>query len=262
MRDYVRKDACSAARWLVRRSVVMLLARVFVLFASSAVAVPVSATAADPSPRGAVATLSNLQTLTRWAYPQAEAAAHRLPTARSRIVGHLRFLTSAGQAEVYLALRSYTAGSTTWVQVPIPGRPNGVTGWVPASTLGEMHVVREYLRVDRETFRATLYRDGRRIWSAPVGVGRPSLPTPTGHFYVMEKLTVIGGSIYGPYAIGTSAYAPTLSEWPGGGVVGIHGTSEPQLIPGRPSHGCIRLRNADVASLWQIIQVGTPIEIV
>jgi len=95
-----------------------------------------------------------------------------------------------------------------------------------------------------------------------VGVGRPSLPTPAGHFYVMEKLAVVDGPVYGPYAIGTSAYAPTLSEWPGGGVVGIHGTDEPQLIPGRPSHGCIRLRNADVVSLWHLIQVGTPIEIV
>jgi hypothetical protein len=209
-----------------------------------------------------VATLSNLKTLSRWAYPQEPAAAHQFPSTHSRVVGHLHFLTVDGQAEVYIALRSYTVGRMTWILVPIPGRPNGVTGWVPAFALGEMHITTEYLRVDREAFRATLYRDGRAIWSAPVGVGRPSLPTPAGHFYVTEKLTAIGGPIYGPYALGTSAYAPTLSEWPGGGVVGIHGTDEPQLIPGRPSHGCIRLRNADITRLWRIIEVGTPIEIV
>jgi lipoprotein-anchoring transpeptidase ErfK/SrfK len=67
--------------------------------------------------------------------------------------------------------------------------------------------------------------------------------------------------VYGPYALGTSAYAPTLAEWPGGGVVGIHGTNEPQLIPGRPSHGCVRMRNADITRLWHLISVGTPIEI-
>jgi lipoprotein-anchoring transpeptidase ErfK/SrfK len=149
-----------------------------------------------------------------------------------------------------------------WILVPIPGRPNGLTGWVTAGALGEMHVTREYLRVSRETLRATLYRHARPIWSAPVGVGSPSLPTPAGHFYVTEKLLATGDPVYGPYALGTSAYAPTLGEWPGGGVVGIHGTDEPQLIPGRPSHGCIRLRNADITRLWQIIQVGTPIEIV
>jgi len=79
---------------------------------------------------------------------------------------------------------------------------------------------------------------------------------------VTEKLTAIGGPFYGPYALGTSAYAPTLSEWPGGGEVGIHGTDEPTLIPGRPSHGCVRLRNTDISRLWPLISVGTPIEIV
>src|SRR5208282_5213398 len=99
-------------------------------------------------------------------------------------------------------------------------------------------------------------------FAAPIGVGRPTTITPPGHYYLMEKLKTLNAPFYGPYAIGTSAYAPTLTEWPGGGVVGIHGTSEPQLVPGRPSHGCIRLRNADVARLWALIQVGTPIEIV
>ena len=35
-----------------------------------------------------------------------------------------------------------------------------------------------------------------------------------------------------------------------------------RLIPGRPSHGCIRLRNRDIANLWRLVSVGTPIEIV
>ena len=78
---------------------------------------------------------------------------------------------------------------------------------------------------------------------------------------MLEKLRAVGSPAYGPFALGTSAYAPTLGEWPGGGVVGIHGTNEPQLIPGRPSHGCIRMRDADVARLWSLIGLGTPIQI-
>jgi lipoprotein-anchoring transpeptidase ErfK/SrfK len=206
-------------------------------------------------------TLSNLKTASRWAYPQAPAAAHIYPSGRSRVAGRLRFLTGDGQAAPYLELRSATIAGRTWIDVPLPGRPNGVTGWVPAGALGEAHLINEYLRVDRETLRATLYRNGDPIWSAPVGVGRPSLPTPAGHFYVTEKLISVDDPLYGPYALGTSAYAPTLSEWPGGGVVGIHGTDEPGLIPGYPSHGCIRLRNGDIERLWQLIEVGTPIEI-
>ncbi len=256
--DRLRKDTRSTACSRAGRSLAALVgACALLLLASGA-----PAATAGASKGAVVATLSNLKTLSRWAYPQVAAAAHQYASARSRIVGHLGFLTPDGQAAVYLELRSATIGRHTWILVPLPGRPNGVAGWVPASALGELHAINEYLRVDRETLRATLYRDGRAIWSAPVGVGRPSLPTPAGHFYVTEKLTAIGGPFYGPYALGTSAYAPTLSEWPGGGVVGIHGTDEPQLIPGRPSHGCIRLRNADITRLWQMIQVGTPIEIV
>lgn len=216
--------------------------------------------AAAPSP--VFTPLSNLRTLSRWAYPQAAAPARQHPAGGARVVGHLAFLTGDGQAAVYLELRSARIGGTTWILVPLPGRPNGTTGWVPAGALGEAHVTDEFLRVDRATLRASLYRGGSPIWSARVGVGRPSLPTPTGHFYVTEKLTTLDAPLYGPYAIGTSAYAPTLSEWPGGGIVGIHGTNEPWLIPGYPSHGCIRLRNSDVTRLWRLIQIGTPIEIV
>jgi hypothetical protein len=224
------------------------------------------------SPSGAVAssyaapeaTLSNLRTLTRWAYPQATSQAHATHSFRSRVVGHLVFLTPDGQAEIYLALRSWTDPRTrrTWIQVPIPGRPNGIVGWVPSTALGPMHIVRKYLLINRETLRATLFDRGRPVFRAPVGVGRPSLPTPAGEFYILEKLTAIGGPFYGPYAFGTSAYAPSLSEWPGGGVVGIHGTNEPDLIPGRPSHGCVRLKNADITRLWRLMSIGTPVHIV
>jgi hypothetical protein len=206
--------------------------------------------------------LSNLHTLSRWGYPTVAAAVRQDPSSGSRVVGRLRFLTPDGQAQLYLALRSSTVGQLTWTLVSVPARPNGLTGWVPASALGELHEAREYLRVNRAALRAVLFRRGRAIWSAPVGVGRPGLPTPAGHFYVTEKLTPQGDPTYGPYALGTSAYSPTLTDWPGGGVVGIHGTDQPQKIPGRPSHGCIRLRDADMTRLWSLIEVGTPIEIV
>jgi L,D-transpeptidase catalytic domain len=227
-----------------------------------ATAFSLSSPLASPAAESQGETLSNLRTLTRWAYARAPATVHQRPSDESPVVGRLRFLTPDGQAQPYLALHSYTADGTTWILVPVPRRPNGVLGWVPAEALDELHVSRDYLRISRTSLRATLYRAGRSIWSARVGIGRPGDPTPTGNFYVTEKLVPVGTSFYGPYALGTSAYAPTLTEWPGGGIVGIHGTDAPQLIPGHPSHGCIRLRNADIARLWPLISVGTPIEIV
>ena len=61
--------------------------------------------------------------------------------------------------------------------------------------------------------------------------------------------------------MGTAAYSDALTDWPGGGVIGVHGTAEPSLIPGRPSHGCIRLRNADMERLYRRTPIGTPLRI-
>ena len=66
---------------------------------------------------------------------------------------------------------------------------------------------------------------------------------------------------YGPVAFGTSARSAVLTDWPGGGFIGIHGTDSPELLPGRVSHGCIRMRNDDIRRLWRLLPVGTPITI-
>ena len=87
----------------------------------------------------------------------------------------------------------------------------------------------------------------------------PGTPTPSGRFWVRERLSNLGGNpAYGPFAFGTSAYS-RLSDWPGGGVVGIHGTNQPGLIPGRPSHGCVRVPNGKIMKLKGVMPVGTPI---
>jgi L,D-transpeptidase catalytic domain len=248
----------SAAR--TRRGSAQLAA---LLIAALALLAPRALAAPGALPAGtAVARLSDLRTVSHWAYPTSEAQVRVAPTPHARANGRLRFLTGDGQAELYVALLSARLSSgESWIEIELPARPNGQTGWVPSGALGAMHAVDGYLLVNRRTLRATLFRDGREIFRGPVGVGKASTVTPAGRFYVVEKLRTANAPAYGPLALGTSAYAPTLSEWPGGGVVGIHGTNEPQLIPGRPSHGCIRMRNADIVRLWRTIALGTPIEI-
>lgn len=101
----------------------------------------------------------------------------------------------------------------------------------------------------------------RKVWQSRIGVGAPSTPTPRGRFWIRTRLRNLGGSaIYGPWAFGTGAYS-VLSEWPGGGVIGIHGTNQPELIPGRPSHGCIRVTNRDIRRLVRLMPIGTPVRI-
>jgi hypothetical protein len=203
------------------------------------------------------------QNLTRWAHPLHDSAPIRsLPAADARRIVSTHRLTEDGFPEVYLVLRSREdAKGRTWLKIRIPMRPNGTKGWVRDSALGPLYRARTRLVIDRSDLQATLYKRGRTLWSAPVGIGAPSTPTPPGHFWIREKFKVQDpGGIYGPAAFGTSDYS-VLSDWPGGGVIGIHGTNEPSLIPGRPSHGCIRIENDRVSQLWHLLPIGTPLEI-
>lgn len=197
-----------------------------------------------------------------WAHPASAGPIRAAPTPHARIVGRLHWDTDDGYAEVYPVQRELIGGrGELWMRIGIPRRPNGSTGWVSAAELGALHRDDEQLKIDRETLEAVLYRRGRPIFSAPVGVGKLSTPTPPGHFWIREKLAGFAGDpLYGPFALGTSDYS-VLTDWPGGGVVGIHGTDQPWLIPGRPSHGCVRLRNADIITLYRLIEIGTPVTI-
>jgi hypothetical protein len=147
-----------------------------------------------------------------------------------------------------------------WIAVRVPALPQNVTGWVPRSTLGANSFVRTRLIVDLERLSATLLRNGRPIFDADVGVGAPAFPTPAGEFYIRSKLRSLS-PFYGPLAFGTSARSPVLTDWPDGGFVGVHGTDRPELLPGRVSHGCIRMRNEDILELGRLMPVGTPVTI-
>lgn len=221
---------------------------------------PAAASTAS-APDGEDGVLSNERTLTYWAHPVHGSEPIRAkPSTEANRVAKTHPVTEDGFPEVYLVLRSHsTANGNTWLKLRIPMRPNGGKGWVRESALGPLNKVRTRLVVDRSDLRATLYRRGNQVWSSPVGIGAASTPTPTGNFWIREEFkTGDNGGLYGPLAFGTSAYS-VLSDWPGGGVIGIHGTNQPALIPGRPSHGCIRVPNDAITRLAKIMPLGTPV---
>lgn len=221
---------------------------------------PASASA-DAQPADSVR-LSDERTFAHWAHPERRAAIRRAPSQTSRRVARIHYLTEDGFPEVYLALRRFTdTDGRAWLRIRIPMRPHGRTGWVRESALGPLYRVRTSLVVDRRRLRATLYRSGRRIWRSSIAVGKRGTATPPGRFWIREKFRVANPrGTYGPRAFGSSAYS-RLSDWPGGGVIGIHGTNKPQLIPGRPSHGCIRVPNHAVRRLYRLMPIGTPMQV-
>jgi lipoprotein-anchoring transpeptidase ErfK/SrfK len=146
-----------------------------------------------------------------------------------------------------------------WYRVQLPIRPNGSVGWVRAPAL-VLERVRTRIVVDLSERRLWLYRDGRLVLRAPVGVGSPATPTPTGSFYVNQRLVPDDRSgPFGPAALGLSAFSPVLTWWPQGGPVAIHGTDEPASIGRARSNGCIRLRNSTLERVFAATGAGTPV---
>jgi len=153
------------------------------------------------------------------------------------------------------------AGGARWYRLSLPGRPNGQRGWAPAEAI-QLRTLAHRIVVRRGARRLEVLRlgDGRVVFRAAVAIGMPSAPTPLGRNFYVRSRWAPPDPFYGPFALETSAYS-SLTDWPGGGVVGIHGTSLPGLIGQAVSHGCVRMRNDDVIRLRRLAPVGTPIDV-
>jgi hypothetical protein len=221
--------------------------------------------AAPPPPAleiGKPQRLSSGRYLSRWTIVRRPAVAYAQPSAGSAVVARLSTTASEGTPNLLPVLRARPgADGALWVYVRLPVLPNGTAGWVRRTSLGSYQVTNTHLVVDRARLEMTLYRNGGSIFSAPVGIGTEHWPTPAGEFTIRSELTRYASPFYGPIAFGTTARSAVLTDWPEGGFIGIHGTNEPQLLPGRVSHGCIRLRNEDIRRLATLMPVGTPVTI-
>jgi L,D-transpeptidase catalytic domain len=198
-----------------------------------------------------------------WARVVSPAMARVTPGLDAEPVARLSVQTPEGSPSIVSVLATAKdAVGYAWVKVRVPGLPNGREGWVARTALGGSEVSTSRLVVDTNTLTASLERGGQVVLSVPVGIGADQWPTPRGEFIVRSSLTRYKSPQYGPIAFGTTARSPVLTDWPGGGVVGIHGTDRPDLLPGRVSHGCIRMRNDDILRLARLMPIGTPLLVV
>lgn len=149
-----------------------------------------------------------------------------------------------------------------WARVMLPGRPNGSRGWVKAEDVS-FYVVPGRLVIDLSDRKLTYNEGGQVLLETTVAVGTDRNPTPTGAFFVTDKVTLDDPSgPWGPAALGLSARSDTITEYNGGdGIIGIHGTSRPGSIGRAASLGCVRLPNDVITVLHAIVPLGTPVEI-
>lgn len=149
-----------------------------------------------------------------------------------------------------------------WLEVRLPVRPNGSTGWIRSDGV-EQREVDLAVHVDLAARRLVVTDGGVTVLETPVAVGAPGTPTPTGEFFVVDKLdTGRPDGPYGPFAFGLSAHSDVLTEFAGGdGQVGLHGTADPSSIGNAASNGCVRLPNEVVVALEALLPLGTPVTI-
>jgi hypothetical protein len=149
-----------------------------------------------------------------------------------------------------------------WLHVLLPGRPNGHSAWIRArAATVTSNPWRIMIRV--RSRRLFILQDGRIVRSFPVVVGKPSTPTPRGHFFVEEALILPPRSPGSPIAYALSARSTVYQEFDGGpGQIAIHGTYGIGGTLGEAeSHGCIRM--ASTALNWMVRRfgTGTPVDI-
>jgi lipoprotein-anchoring transpeptidase ErfK/SrfK len=150
-----------------------------------------------------------------------------------------------------------------WVQVLLPVRPNGTTGWVRAS---DVSVIDNPYRVTVEltAHRITVTQLSKVLYTGTVAVGAPDTPTPTGNYYlrVLAK-TIDPTTVYGPYAYGLSSHSDALDTFNGGDAeIGIHGNNDASVLGSNVTHGCVRMDNDAITMLSRQLPLGTPVDIV
>ena len=153
--------------------------------------------------------------------------------------------------------------SNGWVNVLLPTRPNGVTGWIPLSEVS-LSETPYWIHIELSTRRLTVLRDGTVIARDTVAIGSPRTPTPTGTFFVTALLQAPRpNTIYGPYAFALSGFSSALTAFNGGdGELGIHGNNDPSSLGNDVTHGCIRVSNAIIRALVGVVPLGAPVEVV
>jgi lipoprotein-anchoring transpeptidase ErfK/SrfK len=151
-------------------------------------------------------------------------------------------------------------GKVAWYKITVPGRPNGRVGWVPATQVSIRPMPWQVV-VFRGSRILQLWKGTKLIYTNKVAVGRPGMETPLGLYYVTVRFKPVQEPFLGAFAFETSAYSK-LSDWPGGGVVGLHGWNDPSVIGQAVSHGCIRMANTTAAFLRDRVPLGAPIRVV
>ena len=110
--------------------------------------------------------------------------------------------------------------------------------------------------------KLVLMNGDRAVKIYDVAVGKATTPSPEGEFRIINRIP--NPAWYQPGKVVAPGKAnPLGTRWMGLSAkgYGIHGTNAPKSIGKAASHGCIRMRAADLEELFDLVSVGVIVEI-
>lgn len=146
-----------------------------------------------------------------------------------------------------------------WVQVLLPSRPNGSTGWLREAGVETRRSPYE-VRVHLGSRTLELFYDGGQVGTWTVAIGEPATPTPTGRTFVLGSV-VDDAQSFSPVILPLGSHSDTLDTYGGGpGTVALHGWPDASVFGSAVSHGCIRVP-ADALERLRQVPLGTLVRV-
>lgn len=196
----------------------------------------------------------------------AEADLHAGASDSSPMIGNVPTTTQWGGDTQLLVKDATRTDGDLWLDVRVPGRPNGRHGWIRADK-ASLSTTPYRIEVRRATKRLSLFKRGRAVRSIKVVVGAAATPTPTGYFAVADKLQLSDSKHFlGSWVLPLTAYSDVLHTFDGGiGQIALHGRGGASLLQpvgAAASHGCVRIENTQINRIAALVPTGTPVVII
>ncbi len=183
----------------------------------------------------------------------------------------VRFVYTSSVSALMLTLGLFLGLSVSAEPVS-PKQPQPIDiGKAPANPVPESVSDTIHIKINIPSRTLWVYEGERIIRYFPVGVGRVGFPTPLGRFSIIRKVEDPGWEnpymASGKMRLSPGNTNPLGTRWMGflrdpGGEYGMHGTDNPASVGKLSSHGCVRLRVPDAEALFELVDVGTPVEVV
>jgi lipoprotein-anchoring transpeptidase ErfK/SrfK len=153
------------------------------------------------------------------------------------------------------------SGNGLFGRVSIPYSGSTKTGWIRIAGLG-LSTTPYSVHADLSRHSITVKKLHKVIMRFPAATGAAASPTPTGRYFVTDRVEIAPGGSFGSFAFGLSGIQTNLpAGWSGGDQLAIHGTQDPDSIGTSASAGCLRVSEPALDRLKPLLQVGTPVTV-